>query len=135
MLKAKLRGFAIASMVGCLSLTPAYAFAAETNTESVTLSEMDKNQNQNDKKAAFDEAMKKATEKWNALTDKQKAEVYSLIENEIKSEIKLMDKLVEFEIINKEDASSYKARMLERFKQLKDSGGFPLTKQKGTKKQ
>jgi DNA-binding protein Fis len=135
MFKAKLRGFAIACMIGCVSLSPVYAFAAETNTESVTLSEKDKSQNQNDRKAAFDETMKKAMEKWNALTDQQKAEVYSLIENEMKAEIKLMDKLVEFEIINKEDATAFKARLMDRFNKIKESGQFPLSRQKGSKKQ
>lgn len=135
MSKAKFRGFAIACIMGCVSLSPVYAFAAETNTESVTLSEKDKSQNQNDKKAAFDDAMKKATDKWNTLTAQQKADVYSLIEDEIKSEIKLMDKLVDLGIINKEDASSFKARLMDRFNKLKESGEFPLGRQKGTKKQ
>jgi polyhydroxyalkanoate synthesis regulator phasin len=133
MYKAKICSFALACMIGLGSLSPMYAYASETNTESVTLSENDKSQK--DKKAAFDEAMKKATDTWNKLTDKQKAEVYSLIENEMKSEIKLMDKLVELGMINKEDAMTFKARMMERFKKLKESGEFPLTRQKGTKKQ
>lgn len=133
MYKAKLCSFAIAGLMGFVSLSPIYAYAAETNTESVTLSEKDKDQK--DKKAAFEEAMKKATEKWNTLTEKQKAEVYVLIENEMKAEIKLIDKLVEFDIISKEDATTFKARMMEKFKKLKDSGEFPLTKQKETKKQ
>lgn len=133
MYKTKLCSFAIACMLGCASLSPIYAYAAETNTGSVTLSE--NNQGQQDKRAAFDEAMKKATETWNALSEKQKAEVYALIENEMKAEIKLMDKFVELGLINKEDSLAYKARMMERFKKLKDSGEFPLTRQKGTKKQ
>jgi ribosomal protein S20 len=133
MYKAKLCSFAIACIIGCTSLSPIYAYASETKTESVTLSEKDKDQK--DKKAAFEEAMKKATEKWNALNDKQKAEVYTLIENDMKSEIKLMDKLVEFGIINKNDGSAFKARLMEKFKKIKESGEFPLTRQKGTKKQ
>ncbi len=129
MYKAKFRCFAIACIMGCMSLSPAYAYAAETKTESVTLSEKNRRQDQHDKKAAFDEAMKKATDQWNSLTAKQKAEVYSLIENEIKSEIMLMDKLVEFGIINKDDATAVKARMMDRFKKMKDSGQFPLGRQ------
>jgi DNA-binding protein Fis len=134
MVKAKFRGFAIACIAACLSLSPVSAFAAETNTESVTLSD-NKNQNQNDKKAAFDDAMKKATDKWNALTDKQKAEVYALIEDEIKAEMRLMDKLVEFGIINKEDASAFKAHIMNKFNKLRESGQFPLSRQRSSKKQ
>lgn len=124
MFRAKLGSFAIACMLGCASLNPVYAFAAETTAESVTMSE--NAQNQKDKKAAFDEAMKKATDKWNSLSAKQKSEVYALIENEMKSEIKLMDKFVEFEIIDKNDAAAFKARLMERFSKMKKGGEFPL---------
>lgn len=132
--KAKFRGFAIACILGCLSLSPVYAFAAETNSESVTLSD-NKDQNQRDRKAAFDDAMKRATDKWNALSDKQKAEVYALIEDEMKAEMRLMDKLVEFDIISKEDASAFKAHMMNKFNKLRESGQFPLTRQKNSKRQ
>lgn len=131
MLRAKLCSFAIAGIIGCASLSPVNAFADETKSESITLSE--KNDSQKDKKAAFEEAMKRATEKWNALTDKQKSEVYNLIEDEMKAEMKLMDKLVEFEIISKEDATAFKAHLMTRFKEIKDSGQFPLIRQKPSK--
>lgn len=129
MLKAKLSSFAIACILGIMSIAPVYAYAAETDTKSITLSE----KNQKDKKAAFEEAMKKATEKWNTLTASQKADVYALIENEMKAEIKLMDKFVELGIISKEDATALKARMMERFSKLKESGEFPLARPKSSK--
>lgn len=131
MLKAKFCGFAIACIMGCAAINPVYAYAADTKTESVTLSP--KGKTQKDKKAAFDEAMNKASEKWTALNEKQKAEVYALIEDEIKAEIRLMDKLLEFGIISKEDATTFKARMMERFKKVKESGEFPLARPKGNK--
>jgi hypothetical protein len=131
MLKAKLGSMAIACMLGCVSLSPVYAFAAETNTESITLSE--NNQSQQEKRAAFDDAMKKATEKWNSLSESQKAEVYSLIENEMKAEIKLMDKFAELGMIGKDDATALKARMMDRFSKMKSSGDFPLARPKGSK--
>jgi catalase len=131
MLRAKIGSLAIACMLGCVSLSPVYAFAAETNTESTTLSE--NTEKQKDKKAAFDEAMKQATEKWNSLSASQKAEVYSLIENEMKAEIKLMDKFVEFGIISKDDATAFTARLMERFSKMKDSGEFPLARPKNSK--
>lgn len=131
MLKAKLGSFAIACMIGCASLSPVYAFAAETKTESVTLSK--DNQNQRDKKAAFEEAMKKATDQWNSLSDKQKNEVYTLIENEMKAEIQLIDKFAELGIVSKNDATAYKARLMERFSSMKQSGEFPLARPKRSK--
>lgn len=131
MLKAKIGSLAIACMLFCGSIGPVCAFAAETNTESITLSE--NTQNQQDKNAAFDAAMKKATDKWNSLSASQKAEVYALIENEMKAEIKLMDKFVELGIISKEDTTALKARMMDRFSRMKSSGEFPLSRPKGRK--
>lgn len=131
MLKAKLCGFAIAGIVGCTSFFPTYANAAETNIESVTLS--DKNDNQKDRKAAFEDSMQKANEKWNALTDQQRAEVYTLIEDEMKAEMRLMDKLAEFDIISKADATKIKGYLMSRFSEVKKSGQFPFMRQRGPK--
>ena len=133
MLKSKLCGFAIASMIGCVSISPMTVLAAETNSESVTLSE--NNKNQKDNKSAFEEIMKDANEKWNSLTNKQKAEVYSLLENEMKAEIKLMDKLVDLGVMKKEDVANFKTHMQERLDELKKTGEFPLSRPKRTKKQ
>ncbi len=131
MLKTKLGSFALACMLGCASISPVYAFAAETKTESVTLSEND--QNQKDRRAAFEEAMKKATVQWNSLSEKQKGEVYALIENEMKAEIQLIDKLAELGIVSKDDATAYKARLMDRFSRMKKSGEFPLARPKRSK--
>lgn len=131
MYKGKLSIFAIVCMVGILGINPITTFAAETNTESVTLSETDKNQNE--KKAAIDEKMKNASKKWQTLTAKQKAEVYALIENEMQVEIKLMDKFVEFGLMEKVDAETIKTHMTERLNKLKESGEFPFLRQKGKK--
>lgn len=126
MFKTKLFGLSIALMIGCLGISPVNVLAAETNSESVTLSEKEKEPK--DKKAAFDDSMKKASEKWNSLTDQQKNEVYTLIEDEMKAEIKLMDKLVELGLLKKEDATLLKSRMQERFTELKKNGEFPFQK-------
>jgi hypothetical protein len=128
MYKAKLCSFAIACMVGLVGISPMTTFAAETNTESATLSETDKDQK--DKKAAFEEKMIQASEKWDSLTMKQKEEVYSLLENEMKAEIKLMNKLVTLGVMQKEDVEVFKAHMLETFSKVKESGEFPLLRQK-----
>lgn len=129
--KAILSSFAIACMSGVIMLSPLNTFAAETNSESVTLSENSKGQNE--KRAAFEEKMKKASDKWKTLTTKQKDEIYSLIENEMQTETKLMDKLVEFGILEKVDAETFKAYMLDKYNKMKESGEFPLYQKKGTK--
>lgn len=132
MYKAKLCSFAVACSIGLVFLSPVSTYAAETNTESVTLSEKDKDQK--DKNTAYENALK-AAEKWNTLTVKQKAEVYALLEDDMKSEIKLINKLVELGLMNKDDADARKIHMMERLKKLKESGEFPLYRQKEKQKQ
>jgi hypothetical protein len=131
MYKTKLCSFALAAVIGFAGISPVSVIAAETNTESVTQSKKD-NDHQG-KRAAFEEKMKIANEKWEALSDKQKKEVFALLENEIKAEIKLMDQLVTFDVLQKEDVEMYKAFMQNRFKQMKENEEFPLYKQPAKK--
>jgi acyl-CoA reductase-like NAD-dependent aldehyde dehydrogenase len=125
--KGRLCSLAIAALIGFLSISPVTTYAAETNTESVTQSENDVIQQ--DKKA-FEEKIEKASEKWKTLSAKQKEAIYSLMEDEMKAESKLVDKLAELEVLQKEDAKSMKTHMQERFKKLKESGDFPFLRQK-----
>jgi hypothetical protein len=127
MKKGKLCSLAIASMIGIVSMSPITTFAAETNSKSETLSEMNRNQ---EKKAAFEKKMQKAREQWNKLTKEQKNEVYSIIENEMKVENELMDKLVEFGVMDKDDVALLKARMSEAFNAMKENDEFPFSRQK-----
>lgn len=131
MYKAKLCGFAIACMVGFVGINSISSYAAETNTESATLSET--NKSEKDNKAAFEEKMKIASEKWQALTAKQKDEVYTLLEKDLQTEIKVMDKLAKLGVLEKADVEIIKAHMLNRFKEVKESGELPLPRPKGKK--
>lgn len=133
MFKSKLCGFALALMIGYIALSPANAYAAETNSESVTLSE--NNKDQKDQRTAFEDVLIKANEKWETLTDKQKSEVYALLEKEMKAEFKLLDKLVDYEVFKKEDAAYIKSRMKEKLEEIKSNGVFPLAMPKRSKKQ
>ncbi|QHQ62756.1 DUF2680 domain-containing protein [Anaerocolumna sedimenticola] len=128
--KGKLCGLALAGMIGFLSISPITTFAAETNTESVTQTD---NLNKNKDRKAIEEKLKKASEKWNTLSAKQKEEVYSLLEEEMKVESRLMDKLAEFGILEQNDAEAMKSRMQERYNRIKESGDFPFIRQKGRK--
>lgn len=122
--KAKLCALAAACIIGSIGITPVSAFAAEANSESVTLS--DKNEKQDRNRSSFKERMRKANENWNALTEKQKKEAYSLLEKEMKLNIKLMDKLVELGVFEKEDVSNYKTRIWEKYNKVIETGEFPL---------
>ncbi|WMJ87665.1 DUF2680 domain-containing protein [Anaerocolumna sp. MB42-C2] len=128
--KGKLCSFAIAGMIGFLSISPITTYAAETKTESVTQSD---NLNKNQDRKVVEGKLKQASEKWNTLSAKQKEEVYSLLEEEMKVEGRLMDKLAELGILEQDDAEAMKSRVQERYHKIKESGDFPFIRQKGRK--
>ena len=132
MSKSKLCGIVFACVFGIFAMNPMPA-AAEDNSESLTLSQ--KNKDQQDQRAAFEDAVKNAIEKWGTLNDKQKAEVYTLLENEMKAEYSLLDKLVELGVFAKDDATFIKERMQEKLNSIKKSGDFPLAKPQRERKQ
>lgn len=128
--KSKFFGFAIACIIGLLGISPIVTYAADTKSESFKLSD----KGNHDKRAAFDEKMKKANESWKTLTTKQKQEIYELLEHELESKIKIMDKLVKFGVMEKADAVKIKNHMLEGYNKAKNSGEFPLFRQRCRKK-
>lgn len=132
MLKARLFGFAIACVVAMFGLSPVTAFAAVTDTETVTLSEKDKDHKGN--RALFEEKMNNAIKKWNTLTAAQKDDVYALLENEMNAHNKILDKLVDLSVMEKNDAMMIKTERTNRFNKLKKSGEFPLLRHRGNKK-
>lgn len=132
MLKTRLFGIAIATAVAFTGISPVTALAAAADTKTIELSEKDKDQRGN--RALFEEKMNNAIKKWNTLTTEQKNDVYALLENEIKAENRILDKLVDLEVLTKEDAATLKAERMVRFAKLKESGEFPFMKPKGNKR-
>lgn len=128
MFNAKLCALAIACTVGFLGFSQKTAFAADNNTGSVTLSEKEKDQQ--DKRAEYEAKLNKAYDNWNSLTKKQKDEIYSLLESELKAEIKVMDKLAEYGVLEKEDATAIKVLMIENFNKARESHEFPFARPK-----
>ncbi len=131
MCNAKLCALAIACTVGFLGISSKTAFAAENNTEAVTLSEREKDQK--DKRAAYEEKLAKAHDNWNALTKSQKAEIYSLLEAELNAELKVMDKLAEFGVLEREDADAIKFLMTDNFNKAKEKQEFPFARPRAPK--
>jgi hypothetical protein len=132
MSKTRLFGMVIALAVAITGMSPVSAFAATADTETVELSEKDKDHKGN--RALYEEKMNNAIKKWNTLTTEQKKDVYALLENEIKAQNRILDKLVDLEVMIKEDAERLKAERMVRFSKLKESGDFPFMKLKGSKK-
>ena len=132
MFKTRLFGLSVAIAVAILGISPVTASAAAAETQTVILSEKDKDHKGN--RALIEEKMNNAIKKWNTLTTEQKKDVYALLENEMKAQNKLLDKLVDLGVITKEDAVMLKLERMDRFNKLKQSGEFPLMKPKGMKR-
>lgn len=133
--KAKLSSFAIAGAIGLASLSPITTVAAETKAESTTQAEIKTDcKDCKDKKAEFDKKMKAAREKWSSLSQTQKDEVYSLLENNMEENNKVLDKLVELKVLEQSDAEKIKANQATRYQKIKESGEFPLLRGKGMDK-
>lgn len=131
MLKARLFGVAFACAIAIIGASPVTAFAAETDTQTVTLSEKDKDHKGN--RALFEEKVNKAIQKWDTLTTAQKDEVYALLEDELKIQSKVLNKLAALGVIDKKDAAMIISERTERMNKMRQSGEFPLIKQKGKK--
>jgi hypothetical protein len=132
MLRTRLFGLAVTAMVAVVGISPVTALAAATDTQTLELSEKDKDHQGN--RALFEEKMNNAIKKWNTLTTNQKKDVYALLENEIIAHNKTLDKLVELGVIAKDDANLMKQERMDRFTKLRESGEFPLLKPKGNKR-
>ncbi len=133
--KAKFSSFAIAGVIGLVSLSPITTVAAETKTESTTQAEIKTDCNDcKDKKAEFDKKLKEASEKWSSLSQNQKNEVYTLLENKMKENNKVLDKLVELKVLEQSDAENLKANQASIYQKMKESGKFPLLRGKGMDK-
>ncbi len=126
--KMKLYGLALAGFIGLTGLGTITVNAADTNTESATLSEVKHDKDSKD--AAFDEKIQKAENAWQSLTKEQKEDIYALLEVEMEDEAKLLDKMVEYKVLDKSDSDRFKAFKTQKLKKLRENGEFPLMKRK-----
>lgn len=135
MSRVKVCSMAIACLVSIIGMSPISTFAAETDSESVTLTETDEIQQdkKEEQKDIFRDKKKEAREKWDTLSEKQKDEVYQLLEKNMKIQYEIMDKLVDLGVLHKEDVTVMKANMAERLERAKEKGEFPLFKEKKRK--
>jgi uncharacterized protein YlbG (UPF0298 family) len=129
MFKARLFGIVAAVAIIINGVTPVTAFAAETDTGTMTLSEKDANHKGS--RALYEEKINKAIQKWNTLTAAQKNDVYALLDVERKAQDKVLDKLAELGVMDKKDTEGMKSRRADYMKKLKESGDFPLLRQRG----
>lgn len=129
MYKAKLLLFAVLCMLGLGSINPDRALAADTQNSTAGVC----SKNGRDRRTSFDEIMKEANDKWNALDSKQKEEIYALIEQELKIEMQLLDKLVDLGVMRENDVALMKHNMQMRLDNLRAGGEFPFIRQRSPK--
>ena len=135
MLKTRLFGFAIACSMAIVGISPTAAFAAATDTDTQTVTQSEKDNNhKGGNRALYEERVNNAIQKWDTLTANQKNEVYALLEEDMKVQNKVMDKLVQLGVMDKTDSAKIQSGRTERFEKLKKSGEFPLMRHKGKKK-
>lgn len=118
---------AVGSLVGLLGVGPIQSFESRANINS-NYSVIQ--YGQETEQEYYRERTQKAKENWNKLTKAQKEEVYKLVNNRLKENNKILDKLVEFGVMDKADAESIKNKRIEKFNSMKEAGEFPLSRQK-----
>ena len=128
-LKTKLAGLIGSLMLGTLLFTGFGAAAAEPPPEpAASQSEpAAPDQSLEDKRAKMREFREQVREKWNALSDAQKQEIYDLAETRMNADIGWLQKLADTGILDSGMVSERIGRMQERMKQLRDSGECPLS--------
>lgn len=124
-MKQKLCLVALMLAFGLAIVQPTAVFATNTQTEKADPS----TSRNNDSAERFNEAM----DKWNKLSDSQKQEVYSILENKHKADIAILDKLVELGIIEKADADAMKSGLDIMYKQMTEQGEFPIMRPRNPK--
>lgn len=72
----------------------------------------------------FEAKYKEAQEKFDALSDKQKKEIYDLYDKVNVAKVKLLDKYVEFGLLSKEDAEAMQKHMAKWAEKAREEQQF-----------
>lgn len=81
---------------------------------------------QSEEREQVHEKARRSMEKWNALTDEQKAEFYSLAEQRIQADRDWLNKLVELGLMDQDMADNMQQHRQELFEKQKADGAFPF---------
>ncbi len=116
-MKYKLCLVALTLAMGLFIAQPAAVLAVDTQTE-----EVDK-QGTNNRR---DDGYQAALDKWNKLTDKQKQEVYTILKTKQKADMDLLNKLAEFGVLDKAQATAMQSGLQKLYDNMMEKGEFPL---------
>lgn len=81
-----------------------------------------------DERKAATDAMKA---KWDALTDEQKAEIYSLYDQKVSIESQIVDKYLEFGVIDTDTAATMKQNLETKKSDMRTNGRMPMAGGRG----
>lgn len=107
-------------LAATLSLT---GYAKESTKEVSTPPALTEEQKEEMAKQ-FEAEYKEMQEKFSALTDEQKKEIYDLYDKVNVAKIKLLDKYVELGLITEEEANSIQKHMSEVSEKVRNEGQF-----------
>lgn len=98
--------------------------AAQSTSESSSMPPKLTQEQKAEMSKQFEAEYKAAQEKFNALTDKQKEEIYDLYDKVNVAKLKLLDKYVEFGLLTKEDAEAMKTHMAKFSEKVREEQQF-----------
>ena len=107
-------------LAATLSLT---GYAKESTTEMPTPPALTEEQ-KGEKAKQFEAEYKQMQEKFSALTDEQKKEIYDLYDKVNVAKIKLLDKYVELGLMTDEEAKSIQKHMSDVSEKIRSEGQF-----------
>lgn len=126
--------FVVMSLICSISI-PVFAennnaiVAGKQETTSSTNENNCRKQNPNltpEQKAEMKAKYEESQKKWAALSDDQKNEIYKLTDKKIDIKIQIIDKYLEYGIIDKDSADSMKAKLNNYKTQMRESGKMPM---------
>ena len=93
--------------------------AAAQETANNTVNQQEQHQEWKAKQQA-------AKEKWDALSDEEKAELFAVLDGRVTADEAIIDKLVELEVLDREDAAIMKQHLREAAEKRQESGEYPF---------
>ena len=137
----KRKGMLVAAVAALMVISAtvfAFAAAAPSANTTTTPGMWNRPTMTEEQKAAMEEQhqlqleqREAALAKWNALTDAQKNEIYALKEKASAIDSQIIDKYLEYGIVDQTTADNMKTMMNERNAQMRTDGQFPMMGGKG----
>ena len=116
MKKLTILGFALVMAIGLMGAGVAYAASEDTV--------IPEDKSTQEQPMIRERAGTVVREGFEALTDGQKAELYAITDQQEVLHEQVLDKLVEFGVLDQETADSLKERHAERYSEMKENGSF-----------